>query len=148
MERNKLGDLIAAVAVMGASAAGVLALRNVPFRALEAGLGPAFFPAVAVTALAILGLLLLLKTIARPSACGVTSGADAEGPRLHALCGMGVLVGYAVLFLYVGCLLATQIALFTAMRLLGATWSRAFIFATGATTCIYLLFGLAFGVRL
>lgn len=148
MERRIAVDLVAAAAVLLTSAAGWLGLGGTPFRTMDAGLGPAFFPAAALLVLAALGLLLLLKAIARRPARGTTREPDAEEHGVRALCGMGVLVGYAFLFLYLGCLIATQIALFASMRLLGATWSWAFVFATGATAFIYVLFGIAFGVRL
>lgn len=138
-------DRVAAVAVLLMSAAGGLALKGVPFHALEAGLGPAFFPAVLLSALAVLGFLLLGRAIVQRHS-GNRSEPQEEDTG-HSLYGIGVLVGYAILFRYFGCLIATEIALVVSMLLLRVTWWRAIVFAAGVTGVIYMIFALAFGVR-
>lgn len=146
MGRRNVDDLLAAGAVLLAAAAGWFGLREVPFQPMAAGLGPAFFPATALMVLAILGLLLLIQALVRKHA-DHGSAEHHQQPAWYSLCGMGVLVAYAILFLYVGCLIATQMVLLVSMLLLGVPWRRAFVHATGATALIYIVFGFALGVR-
>lgn len=119
-------------------------LRRIPFSSLEAGLGPAFFPAVLTVLIVLLGVIALIFGFIKAG----TGAADIE-PMHQQTVGMVtavVLFGFAIS--HIGLLIPTVLFLLLTMFFLGAGIRYTLIGTAIASTGIYLLFGVVLRIRM
>lgn len=122
-------------------------LRRIPFASLQAGLGPAFFPTVVTSLLAILGAMSLGIGIAQVRRDTAGTG-DVEPLSVRALIMIPAVVLYAVAIQVVGLMIPTVAFILSAMLALGVRFSSALIATVSAAALIYVLFGVVFRIRM
>lgn len=124
-----------------------VAARELPYQALSAGLGPAFFPHLLIGLLAVLSISMSLYGLL------TKSSAPPSTPQLLAKIWRPILL--FVLLAVFGLNLEripAQLSVFTfltlAMVLLGEQWHLSLLYAGIASLLLYLLFGAVFGLPL
>lgn len=127
------------------AAIGWIGIRNVPFQPVGAGLGPAFFPIILIGSLAILGLA--------NSAVGFYKLKQGTDEKLEPFNPTALILGalsvaYGLLLAPLGFVVTTLAFLAASMIVLRARWKTVVALSLLATVGIYLLFTIAFRVRL
>jgi putative tricarboxylic transport membrane protein len=146
-------DLLTGIAMLGLSGAIFYATRDYPHGTIEQGMGPAFLPDLLALSLAILSVLLILKTLIH----GKDGKDDAEAPkplgeRLKemrnpaAIC-LLVFV-YIELLDNVGYVISTALFLLAILKLFRASWPMALAVGLGLTALVFLVFGVGLHVPL
>lgn len=109
-------------------------------------IGPAVFPAVLTGFGILLCIVLFVNGRPAPAPADATPHPD---PVLPALVPAALLLGYALVFEWLGFLLATAVFLTVAFRYLGhPRWSSALIYSLVFTGGIFLVFQVGLGIKL
>ncbi len=113
--------------------------KTIPLQSLKHGLGPAFFPFLLLSILALLGITaLVVGSITHfPKEA---AGKSEERHLATVLLGFGLLIAYGFLFARVGFFMSTVVFMALAMALLKTRWWVAVVFSVMLTSCIYILF--------
>lgn len=107
-------------------------------------IGPAFFPRL----LTVLGIVLAALLVLKPAGAGKGKAAD-QGSDITALVPAAMLLGYALIFEYLGFLLATPLFLLVAFRYLGHPgWAGAAGYSITVTAVLFGLFKYVLDIRL
>ncbi|UFJ43102.1 tripartite tricarboxylate transporter TctB family protein [Brevibacillus humidisoli] len=129
----KTANLISALIVMAFAAVVYLVSAQIP-EIQVSEIGPAFFPKMLSILLFLLGILLLLSS-RREKAM------KPEHPAKHAATAMGWMVGYVVLFQWVGFLFSTPLILGVFLYALKVRkWLPLLLTPVGITLFIYFIF--------
>jgi hypothetical protein len=140
------GDSVAGIAALGISTLGWYRIRTVPFQSLEAGLGPAFFPAVILAISSILAASLTIRGIH----LGFRTGGNGHAirPGTVPMKMAGLFIGFAIVFRFAGLIPAGVSFLFSALLLLKVKVFHAAAVTATAAVGFYVIFGLLFRMRL
>lgn len=139
--------MIAGFAALLLSGLVAVYLRRVPFDSLQAGLGPAFFPTVVTSMLALLGMISLGIGIAQARR-GTAAEGDVESLSASSFIMIPAVIAHAVAIQVVGLMIPSAIFILFAMLALGVQLRSALIVTGFASAVIYVLFSVVFRIRL
>jgi putative tricarboxylic transport membrane protein len=146
-------DLLTGIVMLGLSGAIFYVTRGYPHGTIEQGMGPAFLPNLLAVSLAILSVLLILKTLIH----GKDRKDDAEGSKPFAERLKEIRNPAAIcllVFIYIelldnlGYVISTALFLLAVLKLFRASWPMALAIGLGLTALVFFVFDVGLHVPL
>jgi len=129
-------------------------MRDFPSGAAATGYGPDFYPKFLLSALGILGVILLIQTLMGKGDAAETEPEEKTAPAeiRHQWFMMAIFatmgIAYALLLNTVGFIIVSIVMAFVGMKLMGGKWIPSAIISVAVVIILYVIFKLGFRVQL